>query len=212
MKNIFKVLAIICKHSKDFWMQMYNNYLLRFDHSKFGNIGKNVRLDAPIYWRNTDNIFLEDNTHISRNSEFIIGNGKDGKFIMKANSGAAPGLVVITNGHSVKPPLEMSRYESAVKEIGDINKSIIVEEEVWIGANVILLPGVTVGRGAIIGAGSIVTKSIPPYAIATGNPCKFRRFKYNLEEILEHEKFVFPPEKRITKENLEEIITSYNPC
>ncbi len=51
-------------------------------------------------------------------------------------------------------------------------KSIVIEDEVWIGARCIITKGVTIGKGAIIGAGSVVTKSIPPYTLAAGNPAR----------------------------------------
>lgn len=55
--------------------------------------------------------------------------------------------------------------------------SICIEEDVWIGANCVILPGVTVGRGAVIGAGSIVTKDIPAYSIHVGNPSRLLRLR-----------------------------------
>lgn len=56
---------------------------------------------------------------------------------------------------------------------------IIIEDEVWIGANVIILSGVTVGRGAIIAAGSVVTKDVSPFTLVGGNPAKLIRNRYN---------------------------------
>ncbi len=56
------------------------------------------------------------------------------------------------------------------------SKGIIVKEGAWIGANAILLPGVVIGRNSVIGAGSIVTQSIPDFAIAVGSPCRVKRF------------------------------------
>lgn len=53
-----------------------------------------------------------------------------------------------------------------------VSKPVIIEDGVWIGANAIILPGVTIGRGSVIGAGSVVTKSVPPMAVAVGNPAK----------------------------------------
>ncbi|MBR1387835.1 MAG: sugar O-acetyltransferase [Alloprevotella sp.] len=53
--------------------------------------------------------------------------------------------------------------------------SIKVEDDVWIGAQVCVLPGVTIGKGSVIGAGSVVTRSIPPYSVAAGNPCRVIR-------------------------------------
>jgi acetyltransferase-like isoleucine patch superfamily enzyme len=55
--------------------------------------------------------------------------------------------------------------------------SIDIGEDVWIGANCVILPGVTIGSGAVIGAGSVVTKSVPPYAIYIGNPARFLRLR-----------------------------------
>ena len=55
--------------------------------------------------------------------------------------------------------------------------------DVWIGTNAIILKDVTVGDGAIIGAGSIVTKSVPPYSIVAGNPAKIVKYRFNNDEI-----------------------------
>lgn len=60
----------------------------------------------------------------------------------------------------------------------DICKQIIIEDEVWIGANSVITAGITIGKHSIIGAGSVVTKDIPPFCIAVGNPAKVIK-KYN---------------------------------
>jgi virginiamycin A acetyltransferase len=60
---------------------------------------------------------------------------------------------------------------------------IIIEDEVWIGTNALIFSGVTVGKGAIIAAGAIVTKDVPPYAIVGGNPAKIIRYRYTDEII-----------------------------
>ena len=62
--------------------------------------------------------------------------------------------------------------------------NIVVCDDVWIGQNSIIMSGVTIGQGAVIGAGSIVTKDIPPYCIAAGNPCKVIKYRFN-EEIID---------------------------
>jgi virginiamycin A acetyltransferase len=60
---------------------------------------------------------------------------------------------------------------------------IVVEDEAWIGSNAIVMSGVSIGKGAIVAAGAIVTKDIPPYAIVGGNPAKIIRYKFS-EEIV----------------------------
>ncbi len=77
---------------------------------------------------------------------------------------SAIGLTIISGGHNVND-------YSPITE----NQEVILEGENWIGANVTILGGVTVGKGTIIGAGSIVNKDLPPYTICVGNPCKVIR-------------------------------------
>lgn len=60
---------------------------------------------------------------------------------------------------------------------------VVIEEDVWIGSNAVILPGVKIGRGAVIGAGSIVTKDVPRYSIAYGNPAKIHSMRFDDEKI-----------------------------
>lgn len=66
--------------------------------------------------------------------------------------------------------------DEAKKQYGD-DPPVVISNDVWIGANAIVLPGVTVGEGAVIGAGSVVTHDVEPYAIVAGNPAKILRFR-----------------------------------
>ena len=62
-------------------------------------------------------------------------------------------------------------------------KDCIIDNDVWIGVGAIILRGVTIGDGAVIGANSVVTKDIPPYAIAVGSPAKVIKYRFSEEEI-----------------------------
>lgn len=64
---------------------------------------------------------------------------------------------------------------------------VIIEEDVWIGSNSVVLSGVKIGRGSIIGAGSIVTKDVPPYSIVVGNPARIIKPRFSSDVILELE-------------------------
>lgn len=83
------------------------------------------------------------------------------------NCQMAPNVAIYTAGHPVHPVSRNSAYEYGIPvEIGD---------NVWIGGNTVILPGVHIGSNSIIGAGSVVTKDIPEWPIAAGNPCKVIR-------------------------------------
>lgn len=66
------------------------------------------------------------------------------------------------------------------------SKSIVIEDDVWVGHGAIILHGVTIGEGAIIGANTIVTKDVPPYSIFVGNPGRLIRFRFDRSQIEDH--------------------------
>ena len=82
----------------------------------------------------------------------------------------------------------LSTYPFKVKVCGEkyeaLSKgSIIVEDDVWIGANAIILSGIRIGQGAVVAAGSVVTKDVEPYSIVAGNPAKIMKYRFPREII-----------------------------
>lgn len=73
---------------------------------------------------------------------------------------------------------------------------VVIEDDVWCGANVTILKGVTIGRGSIIAAGAVVTKSCPPYSIIGGIPAKILKYRFSIEEIIEHEKILYSEKEK----------------
>lgn len=69
------------------------------------------------------------------------------------------------------------RTDIPIRDQGHEAGSIIIEDDVWIGANATILKGVTIGHGAVIGAASVVTSDIPEYAVAVGNPAKVKKYR-----------------------------------
>lgn len=79
----------------------------------------------------------------------------------------APNVSIYTAGHPVHPASRASGYE--------YGRPVTIGDDVWIGGSAAILPGVTIGSGAVIAAGSVVTKDVPPMVIAAGNPCRVMR-------------------------------------
>lgn len=82
---------------------------------------------------------------------------------------------------------------------------VIVEDDVWAGANITILKGVTIGRGSVIAAGAVVNKSMPPYSIIGGVPARVLKRRFTIEQVLEHERLLYPEHERFTREQLEKM-------
>ncbi len=108
---------------------------------------------------------------------------------IKSYTSIGPNVSIIEHLHK-KDNVTTYFMEKNYYQSKDIRKDIIskgkitIEEDVWIGANSVVLSGVKIGRGSIIGAGSIVTKNIPKYSIALGNPAKVVKMRFSKDEIL----------------------------
>lgn len=116
-------------------------------HSNFG--GKHCHFGKNVYAN--FNLTLVDDTHIYVGDYTMIG----------------PNVVIASAGHPILPKLREKGYQ--------YNAPVRIGKNCWLGAGVIVLPGVTVGDNCVIGAGSVVTKDIPSNSVAVGNPCKVLR-------------------------------------
>lgn len=103
----------------------------------------------------------------------------------------APNVVLTTAGHPMAREIRDLGYQ--------FNASIHIGNSVWIGANAVVLPGITIGDNCVIGAGSVVTKDIPANSVAVGNPCRV------LRQINEHDYEYYWRDKKIEPEELEVI-------
>ena len=190
-----------------YFSNLYNLYRQYFGYrrSSFGHVGKNVIISAPLTIVNPKNVFLYDNTKIE-DAVLLCTNAK---FILKANSGTTPGLKVATGTHQRLIGRFYRSITEAEKPKG-LDKDVVVESDVWIGMNVTLLAGVTIGRASTIAAGAVVNKSMPPYCVCGGVPCKPIKRIWTIDEILQHEAALYPEEERFTREQLIEIYKPYS--
>ena len=139
----------------------------------FGAIGENVEIDTPFYCDRGKNIFIGSDVIININCTFV-----DNRPIHIGNQVLiASNVQIYTSGHPVLPDerLVADWKEKGTTFFRTFAKPVTIEDGVWIGGGTIILPGVTIGKNSVIGAGSVVTRSIPENSVAYGNPCRVAR-------------------------------------
>ena len=162
------------------------NRLLRyFLKSSFKKCGKNVKFNRKdtFTFRNitigNDVYIAPGAVFLSSDSEIFIGN----KVLF------GPNVTIITGDH----PIDLRGkyvYDITKKKSGE-DLPVIIEDDVWVGSGAIILKGITIKRGAIVAAGAVVTKDVPPYAIVGGIPAKVIRYRGSIQEIIEHETLLY---------------------
>lgn len=143
------------------------------DLSDFDGIGKVVEellgkshkafINPPFYCDYGFHIEVGENFFANYNCTII----DVAKVTIGDNCQLAPNVAIYTAGHPVHPDSRNSLYEYGI--------GVTIGDNVWIGGNTVILPGVHIGSNTVIGAGSVVTKDIPDWVIAAGNPCKVIR-------------------------------------
>ena len=128
-----------------------------------GRTGKNVSIVSPFFCDYGYNIEIGENFFMNMNCVILDG----AKVTFGDNVFVAPGCGFYTAGH----PLDAERRNAGLEYALPIR----IGNNVWIGAQVCVLPGVTIGDNSVIGAGSVVTKDIPSGVLAAGNPCRVIR-------------------------------------
>ena len=179
--------------------------------AEYGLMDKTAYLAPDTILFNKKNLYMEEHTSIPGGA--MILNPRS-KFIMKKGSFSSYNLCVCPGNHASLIGKFKHDVTDAMKDElfpdGRYDKDIVVEEDVWMGINVTLLNGAHIGRGAIIGAGCVVTGEIPPYAIAVGNPCQVKRFLFTPEEIIKHENELYPMDERYSLEEMIAIQQKYS--
>jgi acetyltransferase-like isoleucine patch superfamily enzyme len=147
------------------------------------HIGKCGRIWAP------DFVSIGDNTYLGKYI-YIETNTKIGNSVLVANNVKFAGK----NDHNYKDigiPIRFAPWIGDAKRDSEIRKEFIdIGDDVWVGIGAIILSPVTIGKGSIVAAGSVVTKNVKSYSIVGGNPAKLIKMRFTETEILEHEKSI----------------------
>ncbi len=129
----------------------------------FGRTGECINVEAPFHCDYGYNIEVGENFFANYNLVILdVGKVKIGD-----NAQIAPNVAIYTAGHPIHPDSRNSGYEYGI--------DITIGDNVWIGGNTCIMPGVTIGNNVVIGGGSVVNKDLPDNVIAVGNPCKVVR-------------------------------------
>lgn len=170
-----------------------------------GHAGKNSKIQIPCYVTTCKSIYLEDNVVIRRGATIL--NNINEKITIKKYTIISVNSTIITNNHI--STVGIPHCLLGASHVNDISKDIIIGEDVFVGANVTIMPSGNIGRGCVVGACSLVTKSLPPYAVAVGIPAKIVGVKFTIDQILKHEEVLYAPEERMTKKELETLFEKY---
>lgn len=135
-----------------------------------GSIGKNVAIDQKFFCDFGKNVFIGNDVIIGSNCTFIDNE----KITIGSCVMLAPNIQIYTAYHPILPEERYikDRAENDPIYFNTCADPVEIKNGAWIGGGVIILPGVTIGENSIVGAGSVVTKSIPDNCVAVGNPCK----------------------------------------
>lgn len=168
---------------------LYKNQWIK---KRLGKNGKNAIINYPFFILGEENIYLDDGVNIGAGSTIFTTRAN---IYIGKNTFSGPNLTIISGDHPYivgKYMIDVSKDElKKTKDISYYDRDVRIEQDVWIGANVTIIKGVNIGRGSILAAGSVIVKDVPPYSICGGVPAKIIKFKWNVDEIFEHEKFIF---------------------
>lgn len=167
------------------------------DRSDFDEIGKIVKellgksedafINPPFYCDYGSHIEVGKNFFANYNCTIIdVAKVKIGD-----NCQMAPNVAIYTAGHPLHPVARNSMYEYGI--------SVTIGDNVWIGGNTVIMPGVHIGSNTVIGAGSVVTRDIPDWSVAVGNPCRV------IKKITEEDKKYYYKDREFDSEAWEVI-------
>lgn len=164
----------------------------------FHQCGRNVRFqafDRFSFGRISlgNDVYIGPGAKLSASDSFLrVGN--------KVQFG--PNVTIMAGDHNV------SELGKAIFDMHEArpedNLPVEIDDDVWVGAGATILKGCRIGRGAIVAAAAVVTKSVPPYAIVVGVPARVVRFRWAVDEILRHERELYPEEARLSRAQLEQ--------
>ena len=146
-------------------------------HRQCGSVGVGLRINKKVTGFNK-NVHLADNVNFNGCTIIVTGELHIGRYFHSGSD-----IVIITQNHNYDSTDAIPYDKKRIK------LNVNIKDFVWIGHGVIILPGITIGEGAVVAAGSVLTKDVPDYAVVAGNPARLKKYR-NIEKfkILKEEK------------------------
>jgi len=140
----------------------------------FKHLGNNVSIGSNCKFVNPKKISIGNNVLINHHVEMEATGGE----IILGNY-----ILIGMHAKFINATHEFGDWEKPIYSQGLIPSKIILEDDIWIGMHAIILPNVTIGRGAVVAAGAVVTKDVPAYAVVGGVPAKVIKYRFDKETI-----------------------------
>ncbi|HJC25532.1 MAG TPA: sugar O-acetyltransferase [Candidatus Eisenbergiella merdavium] len=162
--------------TREYWLSDYRDTEKRTAilRELLGGMGENVAIDTPFHCDYGKNIYLGSDVIINMNCTFVDNRPiRIGSRVLIASN-----VQLYTSSHPVLPQERLTAdwKERQTTFFRTWALPIEIRDNVWIGGDSVVLPGVTIGENSVIGAGSVVTRSVPSNCVAAGNPCRVIRF------------------------------------
>lgn len=205
LKNIMQKISLFIIKLFAVLPYLYDKVLFWFYRRAMRHCGKGVYMrPSQSDLKGLHNLSVGDGTSIPKGSVFYCTQAPltIGKKVI-----FGPRPTIITGDHRIdiigkyiidvtdeeKKSLRVKVEGLKINDDGNVNGNpydlpVVIEDDVWVGANVTILKGVTIGRGSVVAAGAVVTRSCPPYSIIGGVPAKVLKMRFTPEEIEEHER------------------------
>ena len=184
---------------------LWDRFLAFFWKGSMGHCGDNVKIrPSKCDIKGLANLYVGDDVIIPRGATFYCTRAR---LTIGDKVLFGPNPTVITGDHRTDLVGKFMADVTNADKAAASDLPVVIESDVWCGANVTILKGVTVGRGCVVAAGAVVTKDMPPYHFCGGIPAKPIKPRFTVDQILEHERILYSPEDRLSRDVLAHLFS-----